>query len=226
MQTMQKICAESLISAVQSRTVLWNDIHKEYKNRNTTDKEWNEVGVICNCTGAAAKAKWKNLKDTYRRTLQKLPRLPSGSEAQTFNVKWPYLELMSFLKKTVAPDPTEGNLQQDDESMNDMLSDMLHEDESNMSMMSTTSTSMVAKSTPRKRKINMETEFLEIEKERLEMLRNQIGKEKETDEENKNEDLLFFKSLLPCFQKFTDIEKLEIRNEIQNILIVKIKNKE
>nr|XP_043069081.1 uncharacterized protein LOC122321973 [Drosophila bipectinata] len=119
---------------------------------------------------AAAKAKWKNLKDTYRRTLQKLPRLPSGSEAQPVQIKWPYLELMSFLKKTVAPDPTEGNLQKDDESMNEMLSELLQDDESNMSVMSSTST--VGKSTPRKRKMNLETEFLEIEKERLEMMKS------------------------------------------------------
>jgi len=45
MQIKQKICAESLISAVQSRTVLWNDTHKEYKNKNTTDKQWNEVSI-------------------------------------------------------------------------------------------------------------------------------------------------------------------------------------
>jgi len=48
---MQKICSETLISAVQSRTVLWNDSNKKLKNKNITNKKWNEVGVICNCTG-------------------------------------------------------------------------------------------------------------------------------------------------------------------------------
>lgn len=41
-----------------------------------------------------------------------------------------------------------------------------------------------------------------------------------------NDDLQFFKSLLPFMEKFDILEKLEIRGEMQNLILWKLKSKE
>jgi hypothetical protein len=46
-----KFSAECLISEVQYRPILWQDNHIEYKNKYVTNKIWEEVGKVCNCTG-------------------------------------------------------------------------------------------------------------------------------------------------------------------------------
>ncbi|XP_039969109.1 uncharacterized protein LOC120780944 [Bactrocera tryoni] len=78
---MDKFNIEMLISEVQSYPVLWQDSHKDFKNKNITDNIWKKLGEICGCSGEAAKGKWKNLRDTYRRNLQKSQPAKSGSEA-------------------------------------------------------------------------------------------------------------------------------------------------
>lgn len=40
----RKSFIEGLISAVQSRPILWQSNQKHYKNKNVTDKLWDEVG--------------------------------------------------------------------------------------------------------------------------------------------------------------------------------------
>lgn len=49
----RKSFIEGLISAVQSRPILWQSNQKDYKNKNVTDKLWDEVGKETKpiCTG-------------------------------------------------------------------------------------------------------------------------------------------------------------------------------
>lgn len=57
-----------------------------------------------------AKAKWKNLKDKFRIELKKIPECRSGSEAHEYKGKWPFFNMMMFMRDIVAPSNTEGNL--------------------------------------------------------------------------------------------------------------------
>ncbi|XP_055913651.1 uncharacterized protein LOC129947208 [Eupeodes corollae] len=131
---MAKVNIELLISCVQSRTDLWQDRNANFKNKNITDKLWKEVGEICGLSGVDAKNKWKNVKDTYRKNLQKIPRPLSGSEATSIKIKWPFFESMAFIKDTIVPDPTEGNLSgpvdaADDLNLTAVLGDLLGDEE-------------------------------------------------------------------------------------------------
>lgn len=56
-----------------------------------------------------------------------------------------------------------------------------------------------------------ETELLRIESEKTLLLQNELKKE--------DEDLHFFKSLIPYFKKLQPLQKLRVRNEFQTILI-------
>lgn len=68
--------------------------------------------------------------------------------------------------------------------------------------------------------MNIDAEFLKLEKERMEILKKAVEKRED------NEDLQFFKSLLPFMEKFDILEKLEIRGEMQNLILWKLKSKE
>jgi hypothetical protein len=70
-------------------------------------------------SGATAKLKWKNLKDSYREKLQKLPPPKLGSKGISLKTKWPYFEMMSFIKACVAPRRSEGNLLENEDSNDD-----------------------------------------------------------------------------------------------------------
>ncbi|XP_011190893.1 uncharacterized protein LOC105217540 [Zeugodacus cucurbitae] len=181
---MAKINIELLISCVQSRPLLWQDRLPNFKNKNITDMLWSEVGKICGCAGETAKTKWKNLKDSYRKILQKIL---TGSKPM--KISWPYFEMMSFIKDTMAADPIEIKLIPNKRRKKD---------------------------TP----ISNDIEFVKLESEEIEIPK------KETELQENSDDLYFFKSLLPVMEKFDQIEKLEIRGEIQNLLLNKLKLKE
>lgn len=72
--------------------------------------------------GKVLKAKWKNLKDKYRVELNKIPVFRSGSGNEDFKSKWPFFELMAFVKDTILPSTTTGNLPHSalDEGSNDI----------------------------------------------------------------------------------------------------------
>lgn len=56
-----------------------------------------------------AKKKWKNLKDKYRKLIQK-PPLKSGSGAVSTKNKWRFFDIMNFTNDTVIPAKMIGNL--------------------------------------------------------------------------------------------------------------------
>ncbi|CAI6355478.1 unnamed protein product [Macrosiphum euphorbiae] len=78
---------ELLISEVQSRPILWNDRHPEYKKTDKTNKMWEKIGKVVGFSGTIVKAKWKNLKDKFRVELQKIPIVKVGSHS-ALRVAW------------------------------------------------------------------------------------------------------------------------------------------
>lgn len=51
MSTKNYFDIECLITEVQCRPILWQDNHKDYKNKSITDLVWEDVGKQCNCSG-------------------------------------------------------------------------------------------------------------------------------------------------------------------------------
>jgi len=60
--------------------------------------------------GSYAKIKWKNTKDTFRKELQKEPiRRPDDSGIE-YKSKWPFFQMMMFVKDSLLPSSMSGNL--------------------------------------------------------------------------------------------------------------------
>ncbi|XP_033316623.1 uncharacterized protein LOC117242680 [Bombus vosnesenskii] len=247
MSTKNYFDIECLITEVQCRPILWQDNHKDYKNKSITDLVWEDVGKQCNCSGAVAKLKWKNLKDSYRKNIQKLPPLKSDSKATTpCKVKWPYFEMMGFIKEYVAHTRGGSNLpdnsfisddnieEQPDEVSNDNVKDTYdfastlnctqeHSTSAPIQFLdpgfhSNSKCSQKSKYKYKKQRRDVDIEFLKLEEQRLELLKKDISNKSE-----ENSDLQFFKSLLPFMELLSPIEKLEVRGEIQNVIINKLR---
>ncbi|XP_068212670.1 uncharacterized protein, partial [Palaemon carinicauda] len=190
------------------------------------------------------KRKWKNLKDYYRKELKKVEKPKSGDGAsEIVNSTWPYFNQSSFLKDIYLPEYRSSNLSQEENIriMEDDLSLVDDDIESNVSHVSpsfvihnsraaspalppdTGSTSQdngwqTNPSTKKRRRASLDymakksEELVKIEKQKLEMLRKE-------QEESGDEELYFFKSLLPYKKKLNHTKKLRMRMQIQNLFL-------
>lgn len=165
--------------------------------------------------------------------------MKSDSKATTpCKIKWPYFEMMGFIKHYVAHTRGGSNLpdnsfisddnieEQPDEVSNDNVKDTSDfASTSNCTQEYSTSTpiqfsdtgfhsnskcSQKSKYKYKKQRRDVDIEFLKLEEQRLELLKKDINSKSE-----ENSDLQFFKSLLPFMESLSPIEKLEVRGEIQ-----------
>lgn len=60
--------------------------------------------------GKVVTAKWKNHKDKFKVELQKIPIVHSESKGSGYKPKWPFFELRLFVKDTILPNVSSGNL--------------------------------------------------------------------------------------------------------------------
>lgn len=206
------------------------------------------------------KAKWKNLRDRFKKEVNKIPKPHSGDDAESafrYTGSWCHFEAMMFLKCIVTPKVTEGNIgmleknSQDDTSESTQLhqhSDIENENEQSQpgtscSQLSTNqnnpmsdqpqddgdgvehllpdkNTKTIPVVVPRKRKnqrtndTNLEEEFLKLEAKKVALL------EQNNDDD---EDINFFKSLLPHVRQLPSINKLHFRSQVQNLLATEIR---
>lgn len=214
-----------LISAVQNRPSLWHHSNKDYKNRSKTSKEWEEVGKLCGINnGADAKKRWKNLKNQYTKKINKIPQHELNSKTATD--KWPYFELLSFLNDVLLPTSSEDSQQS--------LSKQSYNQTDNRNMMVCTkidsastakantdcnSQATLPSSTYQKPK-NINRLCVQFEQKKTQTLENENTTFQNNSQlELENSDLQFFKSLLPYVTSLPPIEKLQLRNLIQQAVL-------
>ncbi|XP_043229840.1 mucin-7-like [Amphibalanus amphitrite] len=108
----QQIDTQQLIEEVERRPLLWDLSVPQYSNKTVKDGAWRAVGEACGCSGAAAQARFKNLRTAYQRRKQKLP---SGSGAQQ-TPRRPHPYDLPFLDRVRRRAETSSNLELPDPS--------------------------------------------------------------------------------------------------------------
>ncbi|CAG9773454.1 unnamed protein product [Ceutorhynchus assimilis] len=157
---------------------------------------------------------------------------------------------MQFIKGVIAPATTQGNLSAsvntvndnfDVDGLNDVSSPIssLGQDDITTQQMCSNSNDIYSQPRPtsktdtfanpqkstRKRRATEQSEidrYLEIEKQKIELLRSDQNK---SSEPTQNPDYHFLMSLLPYFGEFEGIEKLGVRASIQNVIMEALKRK-
>ncbi|XP_075440404.1 uncharacterized protein LOC142485084 [Ascaphus truei] len=212
---------EQLISEIYKRDPLWNQKVNTYHDRFLTKKLWSEIGEIMSCGTDILKTKWKNLRDSFRRELNKIIHPRSGDAAASvheYTSSWPYFSMMLFLKEQMTPAQTVCNLDNSNTELpgtsTDNTLDVSVEDTS----FSVTPPSPSEPPT-KKRKPNNDykKKLIAIEENKLVILANALHDSPPPVEDC--EDLSFLKSLLPQFKRFDPIKKIIVRNQMNMVML-------
>ncbi|KAH8009220.1 hypothetical protein HPB51_013128 [Rhipicephalus microplus] len=100
---------ERLIDVIERERPLWDLRDRNYKSRAVTDVAWWHVAAVMGSTVAEVKARWKNLRDTFRRVLKERTRaLKSGAPADDEldeSTKWHFFSRLLFFEETMEGRP-------------------------------------------------------------------------------------------------------------------------
>lgn len=178
------------------------------------------------------KKKWKNLKDAYRKEFKKIsttPRSGDPGSGDDNSSHWKYFNLMSFLKEDFMTVEGDSNLIENENEDLDVSSPS--EAPSSPTPASPRprdisptrgSQSDTPLLTRKRSKANdIRAEYLEIEKKKLKILEEEIAKQnnQNTPDILKNDDYHYLMSILPEMQKLNSIQKLRLRNKINQALM-------
>ncbi|KAK7863926.1 hypothetical protein R5R35_012437 [Gryllus longicercus] len=109
--------AEYLIELVRRFPVLYDLQHEDYKNTRKKDKIWDEIGKEINETGEEAKKKWKNLRDTFAKSMRST-QTKTGQAAKS-SKKWVWADQMQAFLPYLAFATTASNVSEiDSENVN------------------------------------------------------------------------------------------------------------
>lgn len=190
------------------------------------------------------KSKWKNLRDYFRNECKKVGTSRSGSSADaSVSSSWPYFKQLLFLKDILRPDRRDSNLTQNEpveeteegsmdddnetqasEAGQDSHYTQNSEPPSPISVANDHSSreSSISRSKRAKRCrpdfeciAKKNDEIIAIEKQKLEILEREQNL---TDDD----DLCFFKSLLPHMKKLPSTTKLRIRSKMQELVLTEL----
>lgn len=173
------------------------------------------------------KKRWKNLKDSYRKELKKNPTFRLGDGEH----QWRYFEHLSFLKDEIVPTPGESTLAETLTAEYEGDASIIDEDNvENIASPQDVSSPVSVQSPPspresqhkasRKRHTPNEyrAEYLEIEKRKLQILETEIL-QKGGPSSEKSDDYHFLMSILPEMEKLPPIQKMRLRNTINQALM-------
>ncbi|CAI6352347.1 unnamed protein product [Macrosiphum euphorbiae] len=88
-----------LIAEVHRRPELWDRQHPQHHNRSVLDHHWESVASMLGIIGKAARGKWKNLKDHFRKEYK---RCMTSTESDQEMSRWPYFHSMMFIKEQIS----------------------------------------------------------------------------------------------------------------------------
>ncbi|XP_077523259.1 uncharacterized protein LOC144134170 [Amblyomma americanum] len=97
---------EVLIIEVSKRPLLWDVKDNIFRNKSTKESLWEEVrdairAIDDTVTVEEIIARWKNLKDTYRREIKDEKDGKKSGSGATAKTAWPHLKQMEFLRDSM-----------------------------------------------------------------------------------------------------------------------------
>ncbi|XP_037514979.1 transcription factor Adf-1 [Rhipicephalus sanguineus] len=109
---------ERLIDEVEKESVIWDMKSRLYKSQQLKEVAWRRVATAMGSNVGEVKARWKNLRDSFRRVFKaRHPVLQSGAGAEDSEVEdsvksWIFYDRLLFLQDSIVGRPTSGNLEQ------------------------------------------------------------------------------------------------------------------
>lgn len=236
------------IGEIKKRRVLWDHSNRHYHNKNALNDGWREIATIFNMEGKLslcinrisngisvylAKQKWKNLRDTFRVELKKTRKYSLEHGDEFAKSLWAYYDDMYFIKDTLrtrrgaperdAPLPTT-------ETVIEGLGDVIKtERESLTSSPCPLIDDNETKDTPNivienVASLSHESD-VDTTNDKRGIKRKKWTSEEQNDSiEDQDDDMLFFRSLLPFVRKLDQDKKLLFRMNVQEMLYNQLYN--
>ncbi|KAL1489057.1 hypothetical protein ABEB36_014002 [Hypothenemus hampei] len=213
-----------LIGEVEKRRVIWDTLSEEYKNRNKKQEAWI---LVCRCLFEnfdeklqseqqlalnEVMAKWKTVRGNFTRSLKKRAESQkSGSGKKRISHYTIYEDQLRFLLKSREVRETQNS--NDYQSINRV-------EESNSSMNLNTSievrqntVSQNVQAPPTSAIHNKKKKKIDVEEQLVAFM-----SARSNTHENNDEDLSFFLYLLPAVKTLRDVDKLQFRIKVMQLL--------
>ncbi|XP_041978025.1 uncharacterized protein LOC121732268 [Aricia agestis] len=190
---------KKLINCVMPRRYLWDLEDSNYKDKRMVAKGWNEVAEEMKMPMQMIRNKWKNLRDMYNRELRKSPGLASPEE---YKGRWKYFRSLSFLLKPWEPIETQ--------YLHDVMDTSYDEDDK--AFIIKVGPGHVGNGDSSDRH---DDDFDDDSEPQT--------KKTKSDDDDDDYDIMFLKSLAPYMRSLSPVRKLQVRNQIQEIFLEKIK---
>ncbi|XP_044258958.1 uncharacterized protein LOC123007628 [Tribolium madens] len=221
------------ISEIKKRQAVWDHTNRHYYDKSAVHDGWLEIAKIFNIEVHLAKQKWKNLRDTFRVELKKTKRYRVSDG--TSRSLWAYYEDMYFIKDLLrtrrAPDAAPPNSSSE---TSEIVSQTIKTEKDSV----TFSPSRLTDDNESKEASNIviqSVRSLQTESEDVDTTNEQIIKRRfkrkwfneeqtEGNEEDQDDDLLFFRSLLPFVKELDQDKKLLFRMNVQQMLYDQLYN--
>ncbi|XP_071055965.1 transcription factor Adf-1-like [Onthophagus taurus] len=229
-----------LIDIIRENPPLWDQRDKRYHNRDIKSLLWKDIGDKMGVSVEQAKKQWELLRDTFRREFKKVNATQSGQEADDEYIeadcKWPYFKYMLFLKDVLLPRKTATNIPSASSSRdlldassrnspNSEVSAINAENVTSQDVVETDSEIIDKVSEKPKRKRNsFQDEVINIEKKKVKLFEQKLRARACPQNQEDDDDMHFFKSILPHIRKFTDVQKMKVRMEFINIISRELQN--
>ncbi|PSN45816.1 hypothetical protein C0J52_05509 [Blattella germanica] len=205
--TMASSFCTELVMRVKSKEAIWDPGNHFHKDRKYIRMLWQQMGEEMGVDGLRLKRKWKNMKDYYRNELR---RLENGG----YTSIWPYFDMLTFLKPTIGSYSSKGIPYEDTAYCEDPL-----ECGGEASIQEAKPGPSLDDATGLKRAIEDEEGDVQDYGKRVEP---EPPKDEAADGaggvSEDNEDLLFFRSLLPDLRSLSPKKKMFAKLKIQEIL--------
>ncbi|BES98424.1 BESS motif [Nesidiocoris tenuis] len=202
-----------LINEVYTRPPLWNT--EIVSGKETNDRLWKEVAVMLGVNVKDVRVKWKNLKDNFRKEMKK-----TIENGPSYVPAWRHYNRLLFLTDVLLKS---NRISYGSDEMSYGITIDLPKVESEDSQpdqdsQDTQNLQPSTSSPKRKRESEQDDKEIPIGPQILTNLASQYPYNP-WEFSNADEDYHFFMSLIPHMKTFSSLQKLRIRNKIQQILI-------
>ncbi|XP_045771582.1 transcription factor Adf-1-like [Maniola jurtina] len=197
----------NIVQEVHKRPCLWNPDDENHNNRARMAVAWEEITSALNIPEPLVKAKWKIMRDIFKREMKRC-KMNSHGKFQ-YTGKWRHFKLLWFVHKNkeaqlVQCDPAEDSYSSTEE--NNIKEEVIDNNSTDVDESHDHNVPF--------EESNMLTLDFEPEQDPLPVQRRQSSED--------DYDLMFLKSLVPYFRELDPVRKLRLRSTILDIIINEI----
>ncbi|XP_053682947.1 uncharacterized protein LOC128733397 isoform X2 [Sabethes cyaneus] len=214
------IDSERVIALVFERKPIWDKRLRQHNNRPLVDKLWRQIAhqMGLGLSNDGIKKRWRSLRDHFLKELKKVP--PGKLEEHERYTAWQHFERMLFVKDMMKPKRPLQKVESKDfepKETDDSISNPIEMVEMDALEFDDLEKNMNELKTGNDQKFVVQQQTSSSNDDVGEVLKGMEHREAAPCEED--DDVLYFKSLLPYVRKLKPNKKMRFRIEVQHLVL-------